>query len=368
MGHSTMNTCYHRPAARLVLSALGTLALACGKAEPSPEAAAEVLPTWMFDSSMVFPRDGSLMRAEDGVLLADGRLLVADQAAGLRLVETDGTSRPFGDLPGAGYAHHPPAHPGGANGVSLEPGGAHALVADVFGGAIYRVDVATGATEKVYQHTYGINTAVRDSKGAIWFTQSAMNTPEEGEARMWAAVDTPRPEGALLRLPTGDGKPAATADVVVDSLWFGNGVAIDEANGKLYVAETVGGRVLRYDVDLAAGTLTNRTVFVDSVAADNLELDGAGHLWVAAPLSNEILVVHTATGMRHVAFRSQTAEQAAILAEFMRRGTVNEPRVGMISPALWSPLPGPSTGMILGGPNDPVYITGLGNALVRLPR
>jgi sugar lactone lactonase YvrE len=304
------------------------------------ESAVGTLPSWIFDSSMVFPRDGSLMRAEDGVLLADGRLLVADQAAGLRLVETDGTSRPFGDLPGAGYAHHPPAHPGGANGVSLEPGGAHALVADVFGGAIYRVDVASGATEKVYQHSYGINTAVRDSRGTIWFTQSAMNTPEAGEGRMWAAVDTPRPEGALLRLPVVDGKLAAKAEVAVDSLVFGNGVAIDEANGKLYVAETVAGRVLRYDVDLATGALSGRTVFVDTVAADNLELDGAGHLWVAVPLSNEILVVNTATGARHVAFRSQTADQAAMLAEFVRRGMANEPRVGMISPALWSPLPG----------------------------
>ena len=79
-------------------------------------------------------------------------------------------------------------------------------------------------------------------------------------------------------------------------------------------------------------------------------------------------MVNTATGARHVAFRSQTAEQAAMLAEFVRRGTVNEPRVGMISPALWAPLPGPPTGVILGGAGDPVYLTGLGNALVRLPR
>jgi sugar lactone lactonase YvrE len=363
-----MRALSRQSAVHLATVLCGWSALACAKDQPAPEAAAEVLPAWTFDSSMVFPRDGSLMRAEDGVMLPGGRLLVADQAAGLRLVEQDGTSKPFGDLPGAGYSHHPPEHPGGANGVSLEPGGTHALVADVFGGAIYRVDVATGATEKVYQHAYGINTAVRDSKGTIWFTQSAMNTPEAGEGRMWAAVDTPRPEGALLRLPMVDGKPAAKAEVVVDSLWFGNGVAIDEANGKLYVAETVAGRVLRYDVDLATGAVSGRTVFVDSVAADNLELDGAGHLWVAVPLSNEILVVNTATGARHVAFQSQTPEQAALLAEFVRRGTVNEPRVGMISPALWAPLPGPPTGVILGGAGDPVYLTGLGNALVRLPR
>jgi len=358
-----------RPVGRLALSAsCFALAAACVGEAPAPAVIAEALPTWTFDSTMVFPADRSLMRAEDGVMLSGGRLLVVDQAAGLRLVEADGTSRPFGDLPGAGYMHHPPEHPGGANGISLEPGGTHALVADVFGAAIYRVDVSSGATEKVYQHTYGINSAVRDSKGTIWFTQSAHNTPEDGEGRMWATVDRPAPEGALLRLPMVDGKLAAAAELVVDSLLFGNGVAIDEANGKLYVAETVGGRVLRYDVDLATGALSGRTVFVDSVGADNLELDGEGHLWVALPLSNEILVVNTATETRHVAFTSQTPAQAEMLAEFMRRGAAGEPRVGMISPALWSPLPGPPTGVILGGPGDPVYLTGLGNALVRLPR
>lgn len=345
-----------------------TLAIACGMEKAAEEPTAEALRQWTFDASMVFPADGSLMRAEDGVMLADGRLLVTDQAVGLRLVELDGTSRPFGDLPGAGYRHQPPAHAGGANGVSLEPGGTHALVTDIFGGAIYRVDVASGATEKVYQHSYGINSAVRDTRGTIWFTQSARNTPEQGEGRMWATVDVPAPEGALYRLPMADGKLAARAELLVDSLLFGNGVAIDEASGKLYLAETVGGRVLRFDVDLATGALSGRTVFVDGVGADNLELDGAGHLWVALPLSNEILVVNTATGARHVAFKSQTPAQAELLAEFMRRGTVNEPRVGMINPELWAPLPGPVTGVILGGATDPVYITSLGNALVRLAR
>jgi hypothetical protein len=29
------------------------------------------------------------------------------------------------------------------------------------------VDVTTGETDRVYQHRYGVNTAVRDSKGTI---------------------------------------------------------------------------------------------------------------------------------------------------------------------------------------------------------
>ena len=341
----------------------------CGPGQGNAgESEAALLPQWSYDSTLVFPADGSLARPEDGVMLPDGRLIVADQVHGLRLVQTDGSSRPFGELAAAGYAHRPPDHNGGANGVALEPGGTHLLVADVFGGAIYRVEVSSGATEKLYQHRYGINSAVRDSRGAIWFTHSAHNTPEEGEPRLWAAVDVARPEGALLRLGMRDGRLATEAELVVDSLLFANGVAIDEAAGYLYLAETVGGRVLRYRVDLDAGTLRERSVFVDSVGADNLELDGEGYLWVASPLSNEMLLVNTATGARHTAFRALTPEQQAVAAEFERRGLAGESRMELFTPAVWAPLPGPVTGAILGPGGEPVYLTGLGNALLRLPR
>ena len=350
---------------------LVTMLLAAGcapDAGDSGRAEIAALPQWTWDSTMVFPADRSLLRPEDGIALPDGRLIVSDQAYGLRLVEVDGSSKPFGDLVAKGYAHHPPDHNGGANGVSLEPGGTHLLLADVFGGAIYRVDVASGASEKLYQHRYGINTAVRDSRGAIWFTQSTQNTPEAGEARLWAAVDIPRPEGALLRLGVRDGKLVPEAEVLVDSLFFANGVAIDESGGHLYLAETVGGRILRYRVDLDSGRVSERTVFVDSVAVDNLELDGEGHLWVAVPLSNELMVVNTATGARHSAFRSVTAAQQEVLQEFIRRGQAGVSRMELFTPAVWAPLPGAITGAILSPGRGPVYLAGLGNALVKLPR
>ncbi len=326
------------------------------------------LPQWTYDSAMIFPADRSLARPEDGVALPDGRLIVTDQVHGLRLVDTDGTSKPFGDVVATGYIHRPPEHSGGANGIALEPDGTHLLLADVFGGAIYRVNVSSGATEKIYQHRYGINAAVRDSKGAIWFTQSAQNTAEAGEARMWASVEVPRPEGALLRLASQDGRLAAEAEVIVDSLLFANGLAIDEMSGHLYVAETVGGRVLRYRVDLGTGRVSERSVFVDSVGADNLELDGEGHLWVASPLTNELLVANTATGERRTVFRSLTPAQQEVASEFTRRGQTGASRMALLTPALWAPLPGLITGVILGPKRSPVYLTGLGNALLKLPR
>jgi len=360
----------YRAVVTLALCATCTL-LATGCTEGTSDRdsiAAAALPHWNYDSAMVFPGDHSLARAEDGVALPDGRLIVADQVHGLRLVELDGSSAPFGEMVAAGYIHDPPEQGGGPNGVSLEPGGTHLLVADIFHGGIYRVDVATGATERVYQHHYGVNTAVRDSRGAIWFTQSAHNTPEEGEARMWATVDIPVPEGALLRLGMQDGSLAAEAHVVVDSLYFANGLVIDETSGHLYVAETMGLRVLRYRVNLETGRLSERSVFVDGVEPDNLELDGEGHLWVAVPLRNELLVVDTETGARHTAFRSLTPAQQEAAEEFARRGQTGESRLELFTPSSWAPLPGPITGVILSQDRGPVYLTNLGDALVKLTR
>lgn len=327
----------------------------------------ESLPHWSFDASMLFPADHSLRMPEDGIALPDGRLIVTDQVHGLRLVAMDGTSTPFGDLAGAGYRHRPPDHTGGANGVSLEPDGAHLLLTDANYGEIYRVDVVSGATEMIHRHRYGVNTAVRDTRGSIWFTQSTANPPEAGEARMWAAVDVPIPDGALLRLAWRNGHLADSAEVIVDSLLFANGLAIDETGGLLYVGETTGNRVLRYRVNLVQGTVSDRTVLAE-IAADNVELDGQGYLWVVAPLSNEVVVVNTATGERYPALHVQTPEQEERVAEFLRRGKVGLPRLDLLTPDLWAPLPGILTGVIVGHGRGPVYVTGLGDALVRLVR
>jgi sugar lactone lactonase YvrE len=351
----------------LLVPTLVLAACADGSSDVQPVAAP--LPQWTYDSTMIFPADRSLARPEDGIALPDGRLIVADQVHGLRMIDTDGASRPFGDLAGAGYTHLPPERSGGANGVFLEPDGTHVLVTDIYGGSIYRVNVETGATDKVYQHAYGINAAVRDSKGAIWFTQSAHNSPEAGAGRMWESIDRPMADGALLRLAWANGSFAERAEVVVDSLYFANGVAIDEAGGHLYVAEIVGGRILRFRVDVATGRVSERTVFMDGVAADNLKLDGAGRLWTVSPFTSELLIVNTATGERHTAFSAHTPEQETMLAEFNRRGESGASRLDLITPTSWAPLPGFVTGVILApGDRGTVYLTGLGDALVRLPQ
>src|SRR5688572_22781542 len=194
------------------------------------------------------PAAKGLVRPEDGLVLRDGRILVADQEHGLRVIAVDESARPFGRFAQAGYVHAPPAQTAGPNGVSLEPDGVHALVADVFTGAIYRVNLETEATERIYAHEFGVNTAVRDSSGAIWFTQSTENRPgPQSVARLFEPFNKYSVDGALYRIapPSPDGSKVH-AQRVLAGLSFANGIAIDEARGLMYFAETLGDRITSY--------------------------------------------------------------------------------------------------------------------------
>jgi sugar lactone lactonase YvrE len=343
------------------------LAVVCAGCAAAEQGGAPV-PQWSFAPEMIVPGDGSLARPEDGVALADGRLLVADQAHGLRLLGPDGSSRPFGGLAAAGYLHDPPRVVGGANGVTLEPSGTHVLVSDVYRGGIYRVDIATETSERVYQHRYGVNSVRADRSGGIWFTQSTQNTPERGEEELWRAVDSAIADGALLYLaPPGQGGESVAVSLV-EGLHFPNGIALDEDAGFLYMAETLGGRVSRFRLDVAAGRVSDPTVVVEILGPDNIELDRNGRLWIAAPLRNEIVVFDPAAEVTRSVFRISTPDSERAIETIEARLREGLPRLDLMTPVLWEPGPGAITGIILSPADGPVYLTGLGTALVRLDR
>lgn len=321
---------------------------------------------WSFEPGMIFPADRSLHRPEDGVVLPDGRLIVADQIDGLRLVETSGASRPFGDLPGAGYRHDPPDVSGGPNGVTLDPSGTHVLVSDVFRGGIYRVDVATEETELVHRHRYGVNTARADSRGGIWFSQSTRNRPENGEEELFRAVAVEIPDGALFYLPPAGSAEGSEARLLVDGLSFANGIALDERAGHLYLSETMAGRVLRFRADVDAGQISDRSVALAVDHPDNLELDADGHLWIASPVRSEVVVYDPATRASEAVFRIATPESERLIDAIEARQEEGKSVLDLLVPGLWEPGPGLITGMIVPDDGGPVYLTGLGEALIRL--
>ncbi len=334
----------------------------------SVEHATDRLPHWSFDPEMIFPADHSLNRAEDGVALPDGRLIVTDQVDGLRLVQTDGSSQPFGRFADAGYLHSPPEIEACANGVTLEPAGTHILVSDVFQGGIYRVEIASEATERIYQHPFGVNMARGDRHGGIWFTQSTRNEPEAGEEGLFRSVAVATPDGALFYLPPSKAGEDRQAVQLVDGLYFANGIVLDETAGYLYVAETMASRVWRYRMDVAAGKISDRVVALEVNHPDNLELDLHSRLWIASPLRSEIVVFDPATGTTESVFRIYTPPSEQIIETIETRILERSPWLDLMVPELWEPGPGLITGMILSPDSGPVYLTGLGNALIQLKR
>lgn len=322
---------------------------------------------WTFADGVIFPAGRTLVRPESGVVLADGTVVVVDQVNGLIAIAPDGTTRPYGNFTDAGFVHAPPESPSGPNGVSFEPDGRHLLIADVFTGSLWRTDTETGTTTKIYQHPFGINYAHRDSTGALWFTQSTENSAPGSEVRLFAALDTPLTDGKLFRIaPTAEGEPMGAPQEVLTGLQFANGFAIDEARGKLFIAETVASHVLSYSVDLAAGALTDRAVLAPVLSPDNVEQTADGSLWVASPMANQVLEINPDTGEARVAFSAQTEAGAAVIAEYERRGQAGEPRAALMGPDVWVPMPGLVTGVIHTPGGGPVYVSGLGNALLKI--
>ncbi len=322
-----------------------------------------------YEQGALFPADRTLVRPEDGVMLADGTLLVADQVHGLAALAPDGAKRPFGDFAAAGYVHEPPERSAGPNGVALEPDGLHVLVADIFTGAIYRVNTESEHVELAYQHEFGANAARRDSSGALWFTQSTENSGPDSEARMFAAVDMRSMDGALFRLPPpADGSSQPVAELKLSGLAFGNGLAIDEVRGQILVAETMADRIRSYRFDPTDGTLSEGRILAELPTPDNIELDASGRLWIASPIANALLVVDPDTGEWSTAFHPQTPEQERLMLEWQRRTDSGEPRLELFGPDMCSPLPGLITGLILGPDSETIYLTGLGDSLVKLDR
>jgi len=354
--------------AALAIMAFGVLA-ACSPAaqQEAPPPAAQR--TWTLAETSVYPAARGLARPEDGIARADGSVIVMDQAHGLRLIAADGvTTRPFGQFAQAGYVHAPPARVAGPNGVSVEPDGAHALVADVFTGAIYRVNLETEATTRVYQHEFGVNTAVADSSGAIWFTQSSANLAgPASEPRLFEPLNTFAAEGKLFRLaPVGANGARAPAQMVLEGLQFANGLAIDEARGELYMAETLGDQITGYKLDVATGALTDRRVVASVMTPDNIELSPNGHLYAVSPGLSALVSIDRDSGAVETLFRSETPESTAAVTEWRRRTGAREARLDLFTPPLWAPLPAPITGVILTPAGEPAYISGLGDVLLKL--
>lgn len=319
-------------------------------------------PNFAFSESNIFPKDRILRHPEDGKALADGSIIVGDEEFGLRLIDKNGKSSPFGKFKETGWVNDPPKVVAGPNGMFMENDGLHLLLADVYSGKIYRVDTKTEETRMIYDHPFGINSLVRDSKGTIWFTQSAKNTDP---GQMWSAIDRPIDSGAVFYLRGSGDQVKIPAVEAASNIYFANGIAIDKAEKYLYIAETMMDRVLRFKLDLGNGSLTERENYQTVLTPDNLAFDQDGNLWIASPLSNKIFAVDNKCRSLHTIFEAVSASNARIQNDWTVQSRLGKPLLGLLGPELSQPLPGILTGMFWSRDRKTFYITGLGNAILR---
>ncbi|NNE98775.1 MAG: hypothetical protein HKN25_07115 [Pyrinomonadaceae bacterium] len=322
-------------------------------------------PSLRFNASNVFPKNQSLNRPEDGKALRDGRIVVADEQAGLRVIDKNGRSRAFGKFKEAGFSNNPPNFPAAPNGVFLEKDKRHLLVADVYSGHIYRVDSATEMVEVVYKHKFGVNSLVRDSRGNIWFTQSARN-PAEKFGLLYEAINRPVSSGTIYFLQWRKSKFVDIAVEVASNIYFANGIALNNKETKLFVAETMMNRVLSFDVNLDSPAVSNRETYAYVLTPDNIAIDSKDNLAVASPLSNIVVAIDAKCKSVHTLFSAPSTANSAAQNTWVINSNLGKPLLSLVTPETAQPLPGLLTGMFWSHDHKTLYITGLGKAIVKI--
>ena len=321
--------------------------------------------SWNLSDAVEYPEGRKLSRPEDGVMLKDGTLIVADQRHGLAKIDPFGNVSPFGNFKALDYSHNPPKIESAPNGVHLTPDKQHIVTADVFNGKIYKTSIQNNSSEVIYSHKYGANTAREDSTGSLWFTQSTENQNQE---RLYQALEKAVPDGALYRIPISKDGTFSKPELVLKNLYFANGFYIDEERNKFYLSETMENRVLAFDLDISTGSLTNQTTLVTMPTPDNMELNSDGKLWIASPLSNQIYSVDPKNGKSFVVFDAQTQIGLEIMEEGIRLMEMGNGFVQLITSELTGEMPGTLTGLIIGDESQSFYVANLGTALIKVTK
>lgn len=227
---------------------------------------------------------------EGPIALGGGDVLVVEIRRGtLTRVTPDGTTTVVAELGG------------GPNGAAIGPDGAvyvcnnggfiwrdrHGITApghqpdDYAGGSIQRVEM-DGTVTDLYtacdgRPLRGPNDIVFDTDGGFWFTDIGKSRERERDT---GALHYARPDGSSIT-------------EVVHPLVQPNGVGLAPDGSRLYVAETVTGRVWSWDV-LGPGRL-GRAALLHGLGGyqlfDSLAVDGDGNVCVATLMTGAISVI-----------------------------------------------------------------------------
>ena len=261
-------------------------------------------PTRSFPSATLIPLPGDASNpqpgAEDVVVGADGHL--------------------YGGLGGGAIVRVAPgsdsvtvvADTGGRPlGLEALPDG-RLLVCDAHRGLL-RVDPTNGDVETLTQYVSEIplrfcSNATTAPDGAIWFTESSTRFDFE---QYLGSFFEHRASGRLLRRD-----PDGTVEVVLDDLYFANGLTLTPDKTALILAETSGYRLSR--IDLAGPSSGQRQTLSENLPGfpDNISTFTNDRAWVAmtAPRSAGLDKLATAPGfVRKLVWRMPASAEEAIV-------------------------------------------------------
>lgn len=205
------------------------------------------------------------------------------------------------------------------------------------GGAIRRIDLATGRSETVYEacdgrRLIGPNDLVFDRTGGFWFTDHGCTTPE---GRKYGALYHARPDGSEI---------VRARDHFVSP----NGVGLSPAEDVVYMADTTLGRLWAFDV-AAPGRLQPLQPFAPAGRVvctlpgyqllDSLAVEADGRVCVATIINGGITVFSPDGATEHAAVPDVIVTNICFGGPDLRTAWITASGTGRLYRCLW-PRPG----------------------------
>ncbi len=281
----------------------------------------------------------NLARPESVLTTKEGTLWVSDARGGVTRIDPDGQQTLIGNVHGE------------PNGLAMDHEG-NIYFANIDDGKVYRLRPG-GSTDVVLSEIDGqplgaVNFVFLDSQERMWITVSTRVIP------WFPAAASPRPDGYIILIDEKGPR------IVADGILFTNEARLDAKEEYLYVAETMGARMLRYKVQ-PNGDLGEKEVFgPDSLGmgafVDGFAFDAEGNIWVTAITRNGVILI-TPDGDAHTVFEdvNQAALDNAAVKVAASALTPSE-LMACVGPTLQFP-----TSVAFGGPDlRTVYIGSLG--------
>jgi len=214
-----------------------------------------------------------LFRPEGVMATDDGSVWAADGRGGLARITPDGRTEIMGGLGGV------------PNGICFDDNN-HCIIANIGNGEVQKLNPWQDKTytclfrEAEGKETPAPNFPFFDTKGRLWVSNSTYRKDVQD------ALVHPAPDGCIVLYHEG------RARIVAEGIYFANGLAMDEKEKYLYVAETMKRRVIRFPVH-EDGSLGPMEVYGPDFLGrrgfpDGIAIDEGGNLWVTLPMQNAI--------------------------------------------------------------------------------